>query len=138
MLLNSKDKQAAMDYTIFMMVGSFFDKTETASPGKEKIYHLRYQLLGHKTQYEWEEAVERHFLKKILPNLPKAFLDGTAKVHFVHEKDGRNSAVVFDRNGVQLWVSSQDGGKCKRPTFLHWITEKNEQCHSCDSMKRVT
>ena len=52
MLLNSKDKQAAMDYTIFMMVGSFFDKTETASPGKEKIYHLRYQLLGHKTQYE--------------------------------------------------------------------------------------
>ena len=31
MLLNPYDKQLALDYTIYMMMGSFFDKTKAAS-----------------------------------------------------------------------------------------------------------
>ena len=121
MLLNPYDEQMALDYIIYMMMGSFFDKTRAASTWKEKILHLRYQLLNPKTQYSLEKDCERYFEKKILPNLPKDFLKGKASVHWVESKDGNYTAVVFVRGRRQLWVASLYGGRIRRPEFEYWI-----------------
>lgn len=121
MLLNPYDEQLALDYTIYMMMGSFFDKTKAASTWREKILRLRYQLLPQKTQYEIEEACERYFEKKILPEMPEDFLKGKASVHWVESKNKKYTAVVFVRGRRQLWIASLYGGRILRPVFEHWI-----------------
>ena len=40
MLLNPYDEQLALDYTIYMMMGSFFDKIKAASTWREKNLRL--------------------------------------------------------------------------------------------------
>ena len=120
MLLTPYDEQLALDYTVYMMMGSYFDKTEAVSVSKEKIMRLRYLLLPRKIQYEIEEACERYFVKTILPNLPEEFLKGTASVHWVDSKDKKCTAVVFARGRRQLWVASFYGGGVRRPVFGYW------------------
>ena len=51
MILEPYDEQLALDYTIYMMMGSFFDEAQPASVWKEKILKLRYQLLPQKAQH---------------------------------------------------------------------------------------
>lgn len=120
MLLNPYDEQLALDYTIYMMMGSFFDKTKAASTWREKILRMRYQLLPQKTQYELEEDCERYFEKKVLPELPEDFLKGKTSVHWVESKNKKYTAVVFVRGRRQLWIASLYGGRIRRPVFEHW------------------
>ena len=127
MMLDTDDKQMAMDYTIYMMMGSFFDRTQAASPSREKILRMRYLLLGQKKQVELEEMCERYFEEKILPGLPKEFLEGTALVSRVTSRENGSTAVVFTRGSRQLWVASLYGGRFRQPVFTHWTTGFQEK-----------
>lgn len=120
MLLNSYDEQLAFDYTIYMIMGSFFDKTKAAVPGKERRLRLLYLLLPQKRQYAIEEDCERYFERKILPELPESFLRGCASVYWRDSKDKSRTAVVFVRGKRQLWVTSLYGGRYKRLVLAHW------------------
>ena len=121
MMLNTRDEQMALDYTIYMMVGSFFKKARPDSKARERILRMRYQLLSENKQYYLEEESERYFENKILPGLPADFLAGTATVRHVRSDDGKYTAVVFARGGRQLWITSLYGGKYRRPRFRHWV-----------------
>ena len=120
MLLNPYDEQLALDYIIYMMMGSFFEKTKAASAWRERILRLQYQLLPQRIQYEIEEDCEHYFEKKILSELPEDFLKGKATVYWVESKNKKYTAVVFARGRRQLWVASVEGGRIRRPVFEHW------------------
>ena len=120
MILEPYDEQLALDYTIYMMMGSFFDEAQPASVWKEKILKLRYQLLPLKAQYTIEEACERYFENEILPELPGEFLKGKATVHWMVSENKKYTAVVFSKGKQQLWIASLYGGRYKTPIFEHW------------------
>lgn len=120
MILNPYDEQLALDYIIYMMMGSYFDETKAKSTWREKILKLRYHLLSEKAQEEVEKACERYFEKKVLPELPEEFLKGKAVVHWLESDDKKYTAVVFTRGRRQLWVASLYGGRYKQPVFEHW------------------
>ena len=117
MLLNEFDQQMAMDYIVYMMVGSYFKKTVFAQPAREKIMHLRYIFLGSKKQIELEEAAERFFLQKVRDSLPEDFLEAEVTVSWKYDGKTGRSAVVFSDKNRSLHISTRYGGKFHRPVF---------------------
>ena len=121
MLLQEMDQQKAFDYIIYMMVGSYFNKARAAVPGKENSRYLLYMLLGSAAQIRLEEQCEQYFQKKILPGLPRGFLDADVRVYFDSTGDGRYTSVVFAGNGRFLRIASLYGGKHKQPRMRAWV-----------------
>ena len=127
MNLNAMDMQYAMDYIVYMMMCSFFGKAEAVSGSKEEKRRLLYLFLGYNRQVALEEEAETFFRKDILPDLPRDFLGGTVKVHWVTADNGRRTAVVFDSGDRQLWVTALFGGKVRTPVFRYCLIGQEEE-----------
>ena len=117
MLLNEFDEQMAMDYIVYMMVGSYFKKTIFAQPAREKIMYLRYFFLGSKKQIELEETAERFFLQEIRAGLAEDFLQEEVTVSWQFDGKKKQTAVVFADGNRSLVIASLYGGRCRRPKF---------------------
>lgn len=121
MILNAFEQKTALDYIVYMMMGSHFKKAAFSSKRREKSMELFYMLLGNKLQIELEALTEQCFLKTIRPGLPQKFLDSPAKVVWVNRGDGGQTAVVFANPYGQLWVVTRYGGRIKKPEFYHFF-----------------
>lgn len=123
MILNALEQKTALDYIIYMMMGSYFKKVTFSSKWREKTMEHFYLLLGNRLQIELEETTEQCFRKTIRPSLPERFLDHEAKAFWVPRGDGKQTAIVFANAYGQLWVVTRYGGRQKRPEFYHFFLE---------------
>lgn len=126
MILNAFEQKTALDYIIYMMVGSHFRRCTFPAGYLEKKMEHFYMLLGSKLQIELEEKTETCFLKTIRPSLPKAFLDSEVKAFWSASRDGRQSTVVFANHIGQLWIVTRYGGRLKMPEFYHFYISAPE------------
>lgn len=120
MRLSANDEQLAMDYTIYMMVGSFFGKAVPGSKWTEQMLRQRYLLLSEATQYSIEEECEMYFENEIAPLLPDDFLKGAVTVRWIPARDRKFTALRFSDGKRQLWISSLYGGRYRKPQFVYW------------------
>ena len=126
MILNAFEQKTALDYIVYMMMGSYFGRCSFPAKYREKQMEHFYLLLGSKLQIELEEKTENCFLKTIRPSLPQDFLDREVKVFWVPKTDGKQSAVVFANRIGQLWVVTRYGGRLKKPEFYHFYMDAAE------------
>lgn len=128
MILNAFEQKTALDYIIYMMMGSHFKRCSFPAKYREKQMEHFYTLLGHKLQIELEEKSEHCFLKTIRPSLPSEFLDSEVKAFQIVSKEAPQSAVVFANHIGQLWVVTRYGGRVKQPEFYHFYLSAAESC----------
>ena len=121
MILDRTEQQAAMDYIVYMIIGSYFAEARAKSPWRERGMRLKYCLLGQKRQYELEEKCDRYFDAVLSDRLPADFLDGKAEVSFCRPRDGRGSSVVFSDGFRRLEITSQYGGRRRDPAFSYHL-----------------
>lgn len=129
MILNTFEQKTALDYIVYMVMGSYFKKVTFSSKWREKSMEHFYVLLGNKLQIDLEETTEQCFRKTIRPWLPEEFLAHTAKTFWVSRGDGKQSAVVFANPYGQLWVVTRYGGRVKKPEFYHFFLENGRSGH---------
>lgn len=126
MILNAFEQKTALDYIVYMMMGSHFKRCSFPAKYREKQMEHFYTLLGAKLQIELEEKAEHCFLKTIRPSLPQEFLDSEVKAFWIPGKDGKQSAVVFANHIGRLWVVTRYGGRIKTPEFYHFYMTEAE------------
>lgn len=83
MKFNIVDKQAAFEYVLYMMLGSYFDKVACCSPMYEKKMHMQYQQQKEESQIQMEDFCIRFVEKELMPQLPEDFWKQQMEVRFL-------------------------------------------------------
>lgn len=118
-----KDLQKAMEYVVYMMVGSYFRKTECESRWMEDTLHIEYLETKEKTQDMMEKQCI-YFVEKVLrKKLPKQVWNEKMEVRFVSFPDG-SSEVRFQGAYYMLRVFVQYKGK--KTEFQHTLLKWSE------------
>ena len=80
--MNFTDNQTAFEYSMYMMLGSYFNKATCSNAFLEKGMRVRYQEQKEKKQYEYEDLCIEFVEKKLLPRLPKKLWKQDVQVSF--------------------------------------------------------
>lgn len=98
------DKQNALAYVIYMIVGSYFTKTKCISRYMERKLYLYYKEIGVNTQYIIEENCIKFAEKVLRKKLPVEIWEEEVKVQFPTVLD-ENQYVRFVGNSWTLEIS---------------------------------
>ena len=126
--LNNASNQKALEYAMYMMIGSYFEKTECISPIYEKSLQLYYTDVKYREQYRMEDAVLLFTKKVLFREVPEKLWKRKVNVQFTREKNGI-PAVEFSSYDFTLRVTGSYAGS-KRAEFHHslWIRTKTGWC----------
>lgn len=117
--MNNLAKQKALDYIMYMILGSYFTKSVCKSPIREKQLLLYYKDLKPTEQVDLENLCIR-YVEKFMKAVPEEFWEQEMEVHF----DGRFANIIrlqSDKNIV--YVRTEYKGK--KSTFqLRLLTKK--------------
>jgi len=114
--MNFTDNQTALEYAIYMMVGSYFKKAKCTSPILEKKMKVQYAEQKADNQYRMEEICIRFAEEELVPKLPKGYLDSEVKVRFLGQgSDDRR--IVFEAPNFTFTIRGDYRG---RKTKLDW------------------
>ena len=110
MMLNDKmvKTQKAMDYIIYMMVGSYFTGTVCRSHMTEKRLFLFYKDISINTQYNLEEKCISYVENKLIQELPADIWKERVTVSMRPEDaQMHKTEVIFTGRGWQLKLHSE-------------------------------
>jgi hypothetical protein len=94
---SSHDNQRAWDYIMYMMLGSYFKKTNCLTTFWEQKLSLNYSAMKKQDQYAAEDKCIKVIEEEILPQLPEEFLESTVDIKLVvDEKDDVTVIEVTD------------------------------------------
>lgn len=108
------DDQVAFDYVIYMMVGSYFDKTECMNTLQEKKMRLQYCEQKQANQYRMEELCIDYVEKELLPALPESFWHRQVQVYFVAGHGTGRHGIRFVSPEYTLCISGEYRGRDSR------------------------
>ena len=124
--MDKNELKKAMEYTVYMMIGSYFDKAKYINAYQETNMYICYACLKAKYQVELESACEEYFLEEIKPNLNKAFLNSAVKVRRI-ETANKKAEVEFwnDKANLRIIINVERRGEI--PKFDYHIIEKHKK-----------
>jgi hypothetical protein len=94
---SSHDNQRAWDYIMYMMLGSYFKKTNCLTTFWEQKLSLNYSAMKKQDQYAAEDKCIKAIEEEVLPQLPDEFLDSEVDVRLViDDKDDVTVIEVTD------------------------------------------
>lgn len=105
------DNQVAFEYAIYMMVGSYFQKTVCKTDWQEKKLYIHYKEQKESKQYIMEDVVIRYVEKELLEKLPKGIWKETMQVHLVGRENGTQTEIQFWGDKYLLRVMGDFQGK---------------------------
>ena len=127
--MNFTNNQTAFEYAIYMMFGSYFDKTSCKNPLLEKKMHVQYQEQKEQKQIEFENICIRFMEKELLPNTPKKFWEQKVEVKFCPTKWDGIQDIQFHGSEYVLRVRGIYRGKHK--TDIHYgVWQKDAKPHN--------
>ena len=88
MKFNDKERQLALNYTVYMIASSYFASASVLTRQRASRGHLLYVLQLAADQYRMEESMIALMEKQILPLLPSSFLRAPVKVRFLDSDHG--------------------------------------------------
>ena len=118
MKLNIVDKQAAFEYALYMMLGSYFEKMACCSPMYEKKLHMQYLQQKEENQLQMEDFCIRFVEKELMPQLPEDFWRQQVEVRFLPTNVKGMREIQFIGADYALRVSGIFRGK--RYTSMHY------------------
>lgn len=123
----NKDLQKAMEYVVYMMIGSYFKGIRCASRWMEDSLHIEYLEVKEKTQDIMEKKCIRYMRRKLWPCMPRQIWREQMEVSFVSFSDG-SSEVRFQGEQYMLRIFVKYRGE---KTWLDCSLLKKVEKHSC-------
>lgn len=100
--------QKAMDYIVYMIVGSYFNQTKCSSPIMEKRMFLYYKDISINTQYTLEESCINYVEKKLMKELPSNIWNEPVKVTIKKNPEFPDKTyIIFTGNSWKLKLYSE-------------------------------
>ena len=133
--MNFTDNQTAFEYTIYMIVGSYFKKTTCLSTLQERSMRLQYCEQKLENQYRMEDVCISYVERELLSKLPESFWNREMEVHFVKECSGGISEIRFTSDDCILWIRGLYEGK--HSELFHAILVKNRKDKKSSSLSQA-
>ena len=83
---NIVDNQRAFEYVVYMMFGSYFDKTVLRNVLQEKNMYVQYMEQKEKSQFQMEDICIRFIERKLMKELPEELWTQQVEVKIGWEK----------------------------------------------------
>lgn len=109
--MNFTNNQAAFEYAMYMMLGSYFRKASCKNKLMEKKLYVQYLEQKEKKQIELEDICLRFIHKELLSHLPETFWERDVEVRFRPTKLKGLQEVQFKSPDYILRVSGIYQGK---------------------------
>ena len=109
---NFINDQAALEYAIYMIVGSYFKKVtcEKAKFQEQKLF-LRYQKQKRETQYYLEEQCIEYAEQVLLKDFSEDVWNQEMVVHFRRLPDNKNAICFEGAKGTLILSGERKGNK---------------------------
>ena len=112
--------QMAFDYAMYMIATSYFDEVACNNSILTNRLYLRYAELKAEKQFVLEEQCIRHMEEKLLPRLPKQFLEAKVTVKLLPVQDSNQTALLIQSEfGKILMVTRYRGKNSKVSSKLY-------------------
>ena len=116
--MNFTSNQTAFEYAVYMMVGSYFDKTVCKNKMLEKKMYVQYLEQKEKSQIQMERISIRFVEKELKRRLPKELWNQQVEVKFGRTNIEGVRDIQFHGSNYILRVSGIYRGK--RNTKMHY------------------
>jgi len=124
--MNFTSNQTAFAYSIYMMLGSYFDKTKCLTPLQEKKMRVQYLEQKLTSQYQMEETCIRLIEKELLPKLPKEIWNNQMEVYLIGIPGTGRTEVQFHCPEYILRVVGSYGGK-RNSKLIYEVWQKDAE-----------
>ena len=126
MKMNFTNNQVAFDYVLYMIVGSYFDKTTCdRAQLQEKKMFLQYKEQKLNNQFAMEDACIVFAEQELLPNIPEKFWEQQAEVR-IRKRTEDGSLISFEGKDFRLICQVELSGK-RKAEFTAWFCEKGKE-----------
>ncbi len=85
--MNQTEKQRAFDYSMYVMLSSYFDKAICSTKLQQKKLCLAYQELKDKEKEQFDEKSIQIIEKELLPNIPEWFFNQKLELLLIGMED---------------------------------------------------
>lgn len=123
------DNQRVWEYITYMMLTGYFGKAECKTPILERRLFIHYKEIGENRQVRLESISDAILRKKIIPYLPKEFIDGKVEIRLIANGFSNMKAVIRVTDGISELVIYPDLEKEKKLTWE--FIEKKEEIRMC-------
>lgn len=124
--MNFTNNQTAFEYAMYMMLGSYFNKTSCKNHLLEKKMRLHYWEQKEKQQIELEKLCIRFVEKELVPHLPKDIWENGVEVKFCPTKCKGVQDIQFHGPEYILRVTGIYRGK-HHTTIHHEVWRKDAE-----------
>lgn len=101
----------AMEYIIYMMVGSYFKSAECKTKSLERQLFLYYKELGYKEQTTKEDNCIRFIEHDLLKKLPRRYLKENVKVAFKTDEVSGLNNIIFSGTNWKMVIRNEANDK---------------------------
>lgn len=121
--MNFSDRQVALDYAIYMIVGSYFKAARLSSPILERNMRVQYFEQKLDYQYRLEDACINYIEKKVVPYVPEEIWDREMIVKIVTTED--ETIVCFQSDAFELRIKGEFMGKRTKLSYVLYASQDN-------------
>lgn len=125
MKMKFTNERLAFDYTIYMIVGSYFKKAKCQNQFMETRLRINYLEEKVNSQYRMEEVCINYTEKKLRKELPGDIWDEEMKVYFVCDKDNM-TYVAFVGEKYILCLKGKYRGKGKKNSYRLFVKKQTK------------
>jgi len=118
--MKQMEKQRAFDYSMFIMLSSYFDKSVCTTKLQEKKLCLAYQELKEAAKEDYDEKSIRVIEEELLPNLPKSFTKQPMELVLLGREDKPYTEIRLQNEDYVLRLKSRYHKKAPQMVYEIW------------------
>lgn len=118
--MNQMEKQRAFEYSIYIMLSSYFDKPNCNTQLQEKKLCLAYQELKENVKQNYDERSIHIIEKELLPKLPKNFMNQQFDFTLVGREDNPFTEIRLQNEDYMLRLKSKYAKNAPKMVYEIW------------------
>jgi len=118
--MNQTERQRAFDYSMYVMLSSYFDKTVCTTRMQEKKLCIAYQELKEDAKQDYDEASIKIIEEELLPKLPKCFVNQQMDLALLGKEDDACTEIRLQNDNYVLRVKSRYTKKAPKMVYEIW------------------
>ena len=126
--MNQIEKQRAFDYSMYVMLSSYFDNITCTTNLQKKKLCLAYQELKEEDKQNYDGLSIRIIEEELLPNLPKQFVHQDMKLSLVGKEN--KVCTEFRLQNVDYLLRVKSRYDKKKPALLYEIWRRGSATFS--------
>jgi hypothetical protein len=120
---NIANKQLAMEYVLYMMASSYFNKAKCKTEFLEKKLYIHYQETKDKEQFVLEEQCINYIEQELFEELPEDVWDQDVEISLI--KSSQNEPTEIRLIGPKYMLRLRVQYKGERTKFFHQLLSRN-------------